>query len=226
MQYLMICRKDSLGYVDFIRGKYPLHDKKYLGNIFSEMTLDEKHNLLTKDFTEMWESLWGRDVGIQYRGEEKTSRNKFEKLKCGLPPAEGGHSIKSLIESSPDVWGEPEWGFPKGRRNYHEKDVSCALREFEEETGFSRDVISLVQNIQPAEEVFTGSNFKSYRHRYFVGLIGDEATPTHEWQKSQVSDMRWMSYEECMSNIRPYNLEKRYMLKGVHDTLCRFSLYS
>ena len=51
IQYLMICRKDSLGYVDFVRGKYPLHDKKYLTNIFSEMTLDEKHSLLTKDFS-------------------------------------------------------------------------------------------------------------------------------------------------------------------------------
>ena len=29
-EYLMICRKDSLGYVDFIRGKYPLYNKKYI----------------------------------------------------------------------------------------------------------------------------------------------------------------------------------------------------
>ena len=75
IQYLMICRKDSLGYVDFVRGKYPLHDKKYLTNIFSEMTLDEKHSLLTKDFSDMWENLWGRDVGIQYRGEDMVRKN-------------------------------------------------------------------------------------------------------------------------------------------------------
>ena len=25
----MICRKDSLGYVDFMRGKYPLHNKEF-----------------------------------------------------------------------------------------------------------------------------------------------------------------------------------------------------
>jgi len=42
LEYLMIRRKDSLGYVDFIRGKYPLFNKRYLKNIISEMTDDEK----------------------------------------------------------------------------------------------------------------------------------------------------------------------------------------
>jgi predicted NUDIX family NTP pyrophosphohydrolase len=28
---------------------------------------------------------------------------------------------------------EPEWGFPKGRRNPNEKNLKCALREFYEE---------------------------------------------------------------------------------------------
>ena len=29
IKYLMICRKDSLGYVDFIRGKYSILDIEY-----------------------------------------------------------------------------------------------------------------------------------------------------------------------------------------------------
>jgi 8-oxo-dGTP pyrophosphatase MutT (NUDIX family) len=32
-------------------------------------------------------------------------------------------------------WEEPEWGFPKGRRDTQESDWVCALREFKEETG-------------------------------------------------------------------------------------------
>ena len=48
IQYLLICRKDSLGYIDFIRGKYPINDKRYLRNIFSEMTVEEKYNLKPK----------------------------------------------------------------------------------------------------------------------------------------------------------------------------------
>ena len=40
-EYLLICRKDSLGYVDFLRGKYPLHYKFYIQNLIDEMTLNE-----------------------------------------------------------------------------------------------------------------------------------------------------------------------------------------
>ena len=110
----MICRKDTLGYVDFIRGKYPIADKRYLLNIFGEMTLKEKGSLLEKDFSQMWQSLWGRDVGIQYRGEEKVSRLKFEKLRAGVTNEAGTYDVASLIAESGQDWAEPEWGFPKG----------------------------------------------------------------------------------------------------------------
>ena len=43
-EYLMICRKDSLGYVDFLRGKYPIHYKFYIQNLINEMTLKKNLN--------------------------------------------------------------------------------------------------------------------------------------------------------------------------------------
>ena len=45
-KYLIICRKDTLGYVDFVRGKYPIYNKTYIQNLFNEMTIQEKHFLL------------------------------------------------------------------------------------------------------------------------------------------------------------------------------------
>ena len=42
MEYLMICRKDSLGYIDFLRGKYPLYNKQYILTLINEMTLQKK----------------------------------------------------------------------------------------------------------------------------------------------------------------------------------------
>ena len=45
-EYLLIMRKDSLGYVELIRGNYPLDDLEYLHNIFDEMTITEKKNIL------------------------------------------------------------------------------------------------------------------------------------------------------------------------------------
>ena len=71
IKYLLICRKDTLGYVEFLRGKYPLYNKEYIQNIINEMTVQEKANLLTKDFDTLWKDLWGNFCGIQYRSEEK-----------------------------------------------------------------------------------------------------------------------------------------------------------
>ena len=34
LKYLTICRKDTLGYVDFIRGKYPLYNNTFSNFIF------------------------------------------------------------------------------------------------------------------------------------------------------------------------------------------------
>ena len=48
IEYLMICRKDSLGYIDFLRGKYPLYDKEYILTLINEMTLYEKQELLNR----------------------------------------------------------------------------------------------------------------------------------------------------------------------------------
>ena len=39
---------------------------------------------------------------------------------------------------------EKEWGFPKGRRNFQEKDIVCGIREFEEETGYNiNDILDI-----------------------------------------------------------------------------------
>ena len=76
------------------------------------------------------------------------------------------YDLKELIDESNNLghWNEAEWGFPKGRRNYQEKDFECALREFTEETGINSKNLHNIQNILPFEEIFTGSNYKSYKH--------------------------------------------------------------
>ena len=138
-EYLMICRKDSLGYVDFMRGKYPLFNEFYIQNIVDEMTITERKNLLKKDFPQLWEELWGNYIGCQYRGEEKTSFEKFKKIRNVVELSSGKNiSLRQIIENSKTRWETPEWGFPKGRRNYQENDLTCALREFQEETGYSK----------------------------------------------------------------------------------------
>lgn len=225
IEYLMIRRKDSLGYVDFMRGKYPLFNKRYLLNILNEMTNEERDKLLTNDFDILWKDLWGEYIGVQYRGEEKTSSEKFNALKLGITLSNDEYNLKSLIDLCSNNWNEPEWGFAKGRRNYQERDLTCALREFEEETGCSKNSLKLIQNVVPIEELFTGSNYKSYKHKYYIAYMQKDSNNFQNFQKSEVSKVNWFSYMDCQKIIRPYNLERIDILKKVHTMLTNYNYY-
>ena len=225
-EYLLIRRKDSIGYVEFMRGKYNIYSKIYLENIISEMTEEEKERILTTDFSTLWKNLWGNDVNTQYRGEEKNSRDKFETLKYGVLTNEKEYSLESLINESKGKWLETEWGFPKGRHNNQEKDLLCALREFEEETGYSRLSINIIQNLMPFEEIFTGSNYKSYKHKYYVAYMENVNESQMSYQDTEVSKMEWKPYDEAIQLIRSYNLEKKEVLTRVETLLKNYKLYN
>jgi ADP-ribose pyrophosphatase YjhB (NUDIX family) len=228
IQYLMIRRRDTLGYIDFMRGKYSVYNKNYILNMIKQMTDYEKNNLLTMDFDELWKNLWGKeDISNQYKTEEFISRDKFNSLKDGLFKDEY-YSIESIIEESNQYsnWKEPEWGFPKGRRNYLEKDFDCALREFAEETGFCIEHLHNIENISPFEEIFTGSNYKSYKHKYYLTFMNVLNTLNmNDYERTEVSKMEWKTYDECISCMRPYNLEKIRLIKNIHTTLQSFRLF-
>lgn len=222
-EYLMIQRTDSFGYVEFIRGKYSLYNCQYIKNIIDEMTVHEKNNILTKPFNELWSLLWGEYSGIQYRGEEQVSKNKFVQLKNGIEMSSGvKYNLESLVSSSTTKWETAEWGFPKGRRNHQEKDSDCGFREFEEETGYDKFSLKQIHNVIPYEEIFIGSNIKSYKNKYYLSYMSRDTIQKNEYQRSEVKNMKWLSYKECMNIIRPYNVEKKNIITSVNNTLNKF----
>ncbi len=220
LKYLMICRKDTLGYIDFLRGRYSLNNIDYISRLIDIMTNDEKNKLLLEaNFENLWNELWGSNVGIQYRGEESSAKEKFIKLKKGYTLNNTVIKLESLIADSKSSWVEPEWGFPKGRRNYQEKDLFCGLREWSEETGYNENSINIITNIMPYEEIFIGSNYKCYKHKYYIGTIKDNNLPIDKFQKSEVSRVMWKTIDECKSCIRSYNLEKIQLIEKVNAFL-------
>ena len=226
-EFLTICRKNTLGYIDFIRGKWPLYNKRYIQDLINEMTIEEKNNIIKKTFDELWTNLWGEYIGLQYRGEEKSSKDKFIQIKKGIVISnDEKYDLVSLIHSSNTCWEEPEWGFPKGRRNYGENDLNCGFREWEEETGISKHELVIIKNIQPYNEVFIGSNYKSYLHRYFLALVKNPDIMLDNYQVTEVSDMKWLTWEECQNKFRPYNPEKSELIKNINKVLNKYSLIS
>lgn len=225
LKFLLICRKDTLGYVDFLRGKYPIYNKLYIKNLLDEMTIKEKNNLLTKSFNVLWNELWGGFVGNQYLSEEKISKNKFKNIKEGIIlNNHNNYNLEDLISETQHDWTEPEWGFPKGRRNYLETDLNCAIREFTEETGLTSKEFTIIKNITPYEEIFMGSNFKSYKHKYYLAYIDDIDDIDLEYQKSEVSNIGWFNIDECKEKIRPYNFERLVMFDKICNVINTYNL--
>ena len=62
IEFLMIRRRHTLGFIDFMRGKYSINDKSYIINMFIQMTVHEKNNLKNMTFEELWADIWGDEM--------------------------------------------------------------------------------------------------------------------------------------------------------------------
>ena len=225
-KFLMIRRKDSFGYIDFIRGKYSPYNIYQIQNILNEMSITEKERILTQPFDKLSRNMWGGVSSNQYKNEEHISSKKMEQIRTGVIVNNELVTLKDLIDKSNTKWSETEWEFPKGRRNLKEKDLDCALREFQEETGILSSKINIVENVLPFEEIFIGTNHKSYKHKYFLGCINEIEEPLNNFQLTEVSKIEWKTLEQCLKDIRPYNLEKKELIININKVLQEYRLYS
>jgi 8-oxo-dGTP pyrophosphatase MutT (NUDIX family) len=208
IQFLLIQRKDSLAFVEFIRGKYNPQDEDYLGRLIRGMTVKEHEYILAQTFDELWQNVWGESSHIKsHKNDYDTSSKKYSLIKDG---------VIQLIESNPTKWLEPEWGFPKGRRNPHETDINCASREFQEETGLRRQDFTIIQNTYPISETFFGSNQIHYCHKYYIALCNKstevEMNINNPHMAREIGGIQWCSLDDAISKIRPDNVEKREIL--------------
>ena len=176
------------------------------------MTEEEKNNILHCSYNELWDKLWNKpNEKYDVKNEEK-----FNYIKTN----------KSFLFKTQQTWLEPEWGFPKGRRNYKEKDIDCAIREFEEETGYSKHDLIFIKNLNPFEEIFTGSNLKSYKHKYFLTYISHiHSVNNNNFQKSEIGNMKWFTFDMCIQKIRHYNIEKINLLKSINELIQKYNIF-
>lgn len=228
IEFLMIRRRHTLGFIDFMRGKYTIYDKEYIINMFKQMTTQEKTNIQDMNFDELWQEIWGIEpLSTQYKNEETVSKDKLRILKTGVNINGDVYNINTIINvsNSFEVWHEAEWGFPKGRRNFKERDFECGIREFCEETGYTAEDFNVLQNMNPYEEIFTGSNYKSYKHKYYITYIPYNKTVNiNTFEKTEVSKMDWFTYEDCLKLIRSYNIEKKNLLTNIYHALMKYKI--
>lgn len=224
--YLMIQRRNSLYFTEFIRGK--MNNKKndknkydidYIKLMIKNMSKKEHELLETKTFDELWKYLWRE---TRYSNDYKYSKTKFNKIKQGILVNGELITLNDLLRDVASEYDNPEWGFPKGRRsNIQEENVQCARREFMEESGLLPNQFEVLEYISPLSEEYKSSNGNCYKSVYYVAKcdINLELKIRNEKQAHEVQDIGWFSFEECLSMIRPYHTKKKHVLEEVNKIL-------
>jgi ADP-ribose pyrophosphatase YjhB (NUDIX family) len=221
--FLMIQRKNTLGYTELIRGKYN-KDEKYLQRLVDRMTLNEKKNLLEMDFFNLWNSMW---YGKYYtnRYEYNASRLKFEKLKV-----EG--IIEKLVKNSNTQYLTPEWGFPKGRLNKNEMKLECAIREMKEETNIGPNNYNIIKNIKVQTEIHNNYQDKFFINKYYIAKLDSNIkniifnTSLTQSQEKEVNQIGLFKYSECMELIRDYDVQRKEIIQNIYNLFLKSLIFS
>ena len=212
-RWLLIRRRDSLGYIEIMRGKYT--DEESIASLLDQTTIEERERLLKKSFAELWRLLWNGPASRRYHVEYEQAKSKHDNLLVS-------GRLERLIGSTKTTWTEAEWGFPKGRRSSIETELACALRETYEEAGIPKEKLRIT-DVAPLIEEFRGSNGIRYRHKYWLAqapaTLEVSMNPANLDQAREISAVRWCTYEEAMALIRPYNVEKRNLLEKANGLL-------
>lgn len=224
LQVLLIRRKDSLTFIEFIRGKYDLMNMQYVKELFLGMTQSE-HELIKRDtFEDLWKYIWGDEIiSDKHSLDFDKSKKLFNTLFSTVEQKD------KILSEWKTEWTEPEWGFPKGRRNVFETDIDCAIREFYEETNIPYNDITFIQNIKPISEVFTGSNGIHYKHIYYMALcnsslICNGISNDNIHMKREIGDIGWFTIDEAMKKIRRTSTEKRELLLKIQKIFNTFHI--
>jgi 8-oxo-dGTP pyrophosphatase MutT (NUDIX family) len=223
IKFLMISRKHSLGYVEFVRGRYKVEKPMQVTYLFKLMTTKEIEKIkisLTMDngFEYLWKDMWGNKADhTTLELNKRESIAKYNILKyIGVDGPEIG--LEFMVNKVTAQFDINEWGFPKGRRHRYESDKECAVREFTEESGYTESDIKIIDVIEPIIEEFLGTNGVKYRHVYYVAELISKKEPQNDITESQIDeieDITFMNLTTANQTIRPYHEEKINMITSL-----------
>lgn len=211
LNFLLVQRKDTIGYIDFLRGKYD--SLEYLKILLQEMTQEEHYKIINNTFDNLWDMLWCSKTSKTYKNEYIQAKEKFNEL-----------DIKFLIENTPTKYTKTEYDIPKGRRTNMENEKTCAKREFMEETGYREHEFNVIDNLEPIIELFLGSNGIWYKHVYYYAKITTNRIPIigdHPLQMREIKSIIWCNFKECINIFRKYDTTKRTTIYTANTKLIK-----
>lgn len=189
-EFLMIRRRTTYAFLDFINQKYNNNDHDRLTYLFNNMTLDEKIIIASKDFSYIWRYAKPYDQSVKtyyYKCSNYFDDN------FGKP---NDKRLFNLLSNTKNV--EIEYEFPKGRKNYMERDLDTGIREFEEETKISKSDIKIIPNFQ-IKRIFKADNVM-YKYKFYLAFQNEYNDVKLQFndkeQLIEISNMKWLTLKE------------------------------
>lgn len=227
-ELVMVRRKYTIGYIEFLRGKYDVNNYKYIKKLFNLMTIDEKLIIKNHLNFDKLRNLIDMTYDIAHKIEYDRAKRKFNYLN-------ENNMILNLINISYNNWENPEWGLPKGRRNdNNENDIDCAIREFSEETNIDLNDICIYKNIKPLEEIYTGINNIKYKHVYYISFLKEQYYEKYKNlevniynynQFTEIGEINWFSEIDCKELIRYYYIKKINLINKAFQMVNNIPIY-
>lgn len=201
--FYLVERKDTIGFLNIVQGNY---DENKLSYALDQLTCEERCKIRNLPYENLWGIAGNRKKDIQ------RCCHKFSQVNWA-----------SVFDMFPCKHREGDYVIPKGRLQFHESIMHCAVREFSEESGYPEDAIELLR-FNPYEETFVGTDSKLYRNVYFVGRLKENAQVTVHLgddlaQSKEVRNMGWFTVQECKALLRDYHEEKKLIIDDLYAQL-------
>jgi len=217
IKFLLIQRRHSIGFMDFIRGKYKIDNVDQINSLFQYMHETEIELLKIKTFEELWKEIWNNDkIRIEnIKKEYIIAQEKFNKLKNSISGVDVELNLDFYIKNIKPLYSFLEWGFPKGRKDKNETTLDCALREFSEETNINLENINIINELEPIEENLIGTNGIKYRHIYYIAEI-KKNTNLEIQNNNEIGNIGFFQYNTAQNLLRDYHIEKKNILEQIY----------
>ena len=206
---VLVNRKDSICYIDIVRGKYDITNTNKLKLLLSRITKNEFNKLANKSFEYIWKDLWLLN-NVKQTNEYLKCKKKHEELL----------KVLNNYKNCP-VYLETEWEFPKGKKKINELYQNAAKRELQEETNIYEDDYELIININSIKENIVGEDNINYQNVYYLGICKNtdniKINKNNIHQTSEINDIGIFTKDESIKLIRDYNKSKINIINKVYD---------
>lgn len=213
IELLMIKKRFSYQFFNFVFGRYKANDNKYLRYLFDNMSFSEKVDILGMQFENMWYRIWLNnpakhfDLADVFEPVGKSQITSAEKYKLFFQKKskfernftfDGGKRLRELIHQSTSA--EITWEIPKGGKHEHETPIDCAVREFTEETSIHASKYNIYYDVMPVIDSIREDDV-TYQHCYYIATVNDKEITTNInfrnfEQISEVEQVKWVSLAE------------------------------